>query len=92
MKDIHPIVSIVKQSIGMCILCCRRNDVGLAQKIAQLVIDSLECTLEEDDSSYSPVSLFDHPQIKHELEIQLAMIKHLKGEYELDSNLRMMFR
>ncbi|WP_291174413.1 DUF416 family protein [Gimesia sp.] len=92
MKDIHPAVSIVKQSIGMCILCCRRNDVGLAQTIAQLVIDCVECTLEENGPSFSPDTLFEHPQIQHELETQLAMIKHLKGEYDLDSNLRMMFR
>lgn len=92
MKDIHSIVSIVKQSIGMCILCCRRNDVGLAQAIAQLVIDCLDCMIEEDDPSYSPETLFDHPQIQNELETQLAMVKHLKGKYELDSNLRMMFR
>lgn len=92
MKDIHPVVSIVKQSIGLCILCCRRNDVGLAQSIAQSVIDSIDCTLEENDPTYSPDTLFDHPQIQPEVEAQLAMIKHLKGEYELDSNMRTMFR
>jgi len=91
MKEIQPAVSIVKQSVGMCILCCRRNDVGLAQAIAQLVIDCLNCTLEENDPSSSPDTLFEYPQIQHELETQLAMIRHLKGEYELDSNLRKMF-
>lgn len=91
MRDIHPVVSIVKQSVGMCILCCRRNDVGLAQTIAQLVIDCLDYALEEDDPNYSPDTLFDHPQIQHEVEAQLAMIKHLKGEYELVANLRTMF-
>lgn len=91
-REIHPAVSIVKQSVGMCILSCRRIDVGLAQTIAQLVMDSIEYNLEENDPSFSQESLFDHPQIQNELEIQLAMIKHLKGEYELDSNLRMMFR
>tara|TARA_R110002111_G_scaffold18931_1_gene46153 strand:+ start:1878 stop:2447 length:570 start_codon:yes stop_codon:yes gene_type:complete len=91
MKDIHPVVSIVKQSVGMCILCCRRNDVGLVQTIAQSVMDSIECTLEENDPSYSPDILFEYPQIQNELEAQVAMIKLLKGEYELDANLRTMF-
>lgn len=92
MRDIYPIVSIVKQSVGMCILCCRRNDVGLAQSIAQLVMDSIDCFLEDDDPIYSPDTPFEHTQIQHELDAQLAMIKHLKGEYELDSRLRMIFR
>ena len=92
MSEVHPIVSIVQQSVGMCILCCRRNDVGLAQSVAQLVIDCLECTLEEDDPSYSSDTLFDHPQIQHEIETQVGMIKHLKGEYELVPTLRSMFR
>lgn len=92
MSEIHPIVSIVQQSVGMCILCCRRNDVGLAQAVARLVMDCLDCILEGSDPSYSPDSLFEQPLIEHELEIQLAMIKHLKGEYELDANLRTMFR
>jgi hypothetical protein len=91
MEDIHPIVSIVQKSVGMCILCCRRNDVGLALNIAQSMIDSLDCRHEENDPSYSPDTLFDHPQIHHEVEAQLAMIKHLKGEYELEPNLRTMF-
>lgn len=91
MEDIHPVASVVQQSIGMCILCCRRNDVGLAQAVAQSVMDSIECTLEINDPSYSPDTLFDHPQIHHEVEAQLAMIKHLKGEYELDSMLRTLF-
>lgn len=91
MREIHSIVSIVKQSVGMCILCCRRNDVGLAQTIAQSMMDSIECTLEEADPTYSPDTLFDHPQIQHEVEVQLAMIKYLKTEYELSLNLRMMF-
>lgn len=76
MSEIHPIVSIVQQSVGICILCCRRNDVGLAQTIPQSVMDSLECTLEENDPNYSPDTLFDHPQIQNELETQLVMIKH----------------
>lgn len=91
MSEIHPIVSIVQQSVGMCILCCRRNDVGLAQSVAQLVIDCLNYALEKDDPNYSPDTLFDHTQIQHEVEAQLAMIKHLKGEYELAANLRTMF-
>ena len=91
MREIHPIASIVKQSVGMCIVCCRRNDVGLAQTIAQLVMDSIEYNLEENDPSSSPDTLFEHPQIQHKLEAQLAMVKHLRGEYELDSRLRMMF-
>lgn len=74
MRDIDPIVSIMQQSVGMCILCCRRNDVVLALNIAQSVIDSIECTLEEDDPSYSPGTLFGHPHIQDELETQLAMI------------------
>lgn len=92
MREIHPIASIVKQSVGMCILCCRRNDVGLAQTIAQLVMDSIEYNLEENDPSFLQESLFEQPLIEHELETQLAMIKYLKGEHELDSNLRTMFR
>jgi len=92
MEDIHPIVSIVQQSIGICILCCRRNDVGLAQNIAQSVIDSIDCIIEENDPSHSPGLLFNHPQMQNELETQLAMIKHLKGEHELEPNLRVMFR
>lgn len=91
MSDIHPVVSIVQQTIGMCILCCRRIDVGLAQTIAQLVIDCLDCKLEKDDPNYSPNTLFDHSQIQNEVEAQSAMIKHLKGEYELVSELRTMF-
>ena len=91
MEDIHPVISIVQQSVGMCILCCRRNDVGLAQSIAQSVIDSLDCTLEENDPTYSPDTLFEYPQIQHEIEAQLAMIKHLKGEYELVPEMRTMF-
>lgn len=92
MRDIDPIVSIVQQSIGMCILCCRRNDVGLSQDVAQSVIDGLDCKLEKDESRYSPETSFKYPQIQHELETQLAMIKHLKGEYELVPKLRTMFR
>ncbi|HCO23452.1 MAG TPA: hypothetical protein DIT97_10480 [Gimesia maris] len=92
MRDIDPIISIVQQSIGMCILCCRRNDVGLSQDVAQSVIDGLDCKLEKDDPSYTPATQFNHPQIQHELETQLAMIKNLKGEYELVPNLRTMFR
>lgn len=91
MSEIHPVVSIVQRSVGMCILCCRRIDVGLAQAIAQLVIDCLDYALEEDDPNYSPDALFDHPQIQNELEVQMAMIKYLKGEYELVANLRTMF-
>ena len=92
MSGIHPVATIVKQGVGMCILCCRRNDVGLAQTVAQSVIDGLDCTLEEDDPSYSLETLFEHPQNQHELETQVAMIKHLKGEYELVPKMRMMFR
>ena len=92
MRDIDPIISIVQQSIGMCILCCRRNDVGLSQDVAQSVIDGLDCKLEKDYPVYTPETLFEYPQIQHELEAQLAMIKNLKGEYELDPKLRMMFR
>ncbi len=92
MRDIAPIVSIVQQSIGMCILCCRRNDVGLSQDVARSVIDGLDCKLEKDDPVYTPATQFNHPQIQHELETQLAMIKNLKEEYELVPNLRTMFR
>lgn len=81
----------MKQCVGMCILCYRRIDVGLAQAIAQLVIDCFDCVLEENDPCYSQESLFNHPQIQNELEAQFAIIKHLKGEYELDSKLRIMF-
>ena len=91
MSEIHPIVFIVKQGVGMCILCCRRNDVVLALNIAQSVIDSLDCSIEESDPSYSLGILFEHPQIQQELNAQLAMMKHLKGEYELEPNLRTMF-
>lgn len=91
MSEIHPIVSIVQQSVGMCILCCRRNDVGLAQSVAQLVIDCLDYALEEDDPTYSLDALFKHPQIQNELEVQMAMIKYLKGEYELTPKLRTTF-
>ena len=92
MRDIDPIVSIVQQSIGMCILCCRRKDVGLSQDVAQSVIDGLDCMLEKDDPGYTPETLFENPQIQHEHETQLAMIKKLKGEYELVPKLRTMFR
>ncbi|QDT24434.1 DUF416 family protein [Gimesia chilikensis] len=91
MEGIHPVVSIVQQSVGMCILCCRRNDVGLAQTVSQSVIGSLECTIEESDTSYSPDTLFEQTQIQNEIEAQLDMTKHLKGEYELVPKLRMMF-
>ncbi|QDT19871.1 DUF416 family protein [Gimesia chilikensis] len=92
MREIDPIRSIVQQSIGMCILCCRRNDVGVSQNVAQSVIDGLDCKLEKNDPGYTPETLFEHPQIQQELETQLAMIKNLKGEYELVPNLRTMFR
>ena len=91
MKDIHPAVPIVQQGVGLCILSCRRNDSGLVKIIAQAVIDSLECTLEEDDPNYLPEIQFEYPQIQNEVEAQLAMIKHLKGEYELVPELRTMF-
>ena len=92
MSEIHPIVSIVQQSVGMCILCCRRNDVGLAQTITQAVMDSIQCTLEEGDLIYSSDTLFEYPQIQNEVKAQLAMVKHLKGEYELTPKLKKMSR
>src|SRR5690606_23028977 len=91
-RDIHPIATIVQQSVGICILCCRRNDVGLAQAVAQMVIECLECKLEEDDPDYSPDRMFESPAIQHELDSQIAMVKHLRGEYELTPTLRTMFR
>lgn len=90
-KDIHPVVPIVQQGVGLCILSCRRNDSGLVKIIAQAVIDSLECTLEEDEPNYLPDILFEYPQIQNEAEAQLDIIKYLKGEYELIPELRMMF-
>ena len=64
----------------------------LSQDVAQSVIDGLDCKLEKDDPSYTPAPLFEHPQIQHELEAQLAMINNLKREYELVTKLRTMLR
>lgn len=90
-SEIHPIATIVQEGAGMSILCCRRNDVRLAQTVAQSVIDCLDCKLEEDDPSYSPDVMFEHPKIQKELESQLAMMKYLRSEYELTPKLRTMF-
>ncbi|MCA9028981.1 MAG: hypothetical protein KDA86_27515, partial [Planctomycetaceae bacterium] len=91
-SDVHPVASIVQQSIGMCILCCRRNDVGLTQMVAHSVIECLDYKLEEVDPDYSPDDLFERPETQHELEAQAVMMKHLRGEYELNKKLRTMFR
>jgi len=91
-SDVHPVATIIQQSVGLCILGCRRNDVGLALTVAQSVIDCLDCKLEEADLGYSPDDMCQCPEFQHELEAQSAMMKHLRGEYELNPRLRTMFR
>ena len=91
-SDVHPVATIIQQSVGMCILGCRRNDVDVALTVAQSVIDCLDCKLEEDHPSYSPDDLCQRPEFQNELDAQSAMMKHLRGEYELNKKLRTMFR
>ena len=91
-SDVHPVATIIQQSVGMCILGCRRNDVDVALTVAHAVIDCLDCTLEEDDPNYSPDDLCQRPEFQNELDAQSAMMKHLRGEYELDKKLKAMFR
>lgn len=93
--EVHPVVTSVQSCIGTCILGCRRNDVGLAQKAGEAVIDVLDYELDERNPDYAADSLpamFTYPEMKQELETQLAMIKHLQGEYRLDASLRLAVR
>ncbi len=89
--EVHPVVTSVQSVIGICILGCRRNDVGLAQKAGETIIDVLDYELDERNPDYTTNALqemFNHPKMKKELESQLSMIKHLRSEYTLDESLR----
>lgn len=63
----------------------------MAQAVAESVIECLDCKLEEEDPTHLPSRLFESPEIQHELAAQVAMVKHLRGEYELTSTLKTMF-
>lgn len=89
------IATWVQNAVGLCILGCRRNVVDLAQAVAEIVVKVLDFELAEQDPDYADHSLsemFRHPTMRNELEAQLAMIRHLRGEYRLDASLRSMFR
>lgn len=93
--EIPPVVTNVQCCIGLCILGCRRNDVGVAQKTAEVIINVIDFQLDERNPDYVNDSLremFRYPEMRQELEVQLAMIKHLGGQYTLDHNLRTIFR
>jgi len=91
----HPVVTEVMGAIGTCILACRRNDVRLAQSAGEIVINTIDYELDErypDYAENSPAEMFTYPELKAELETQLAMIQHLRGQYVLNASLRTMFR
>lgn len=92
--EVHPIATSVRLTIGFCILGCRRKDVRLAQNAGEAVITILDYELDEKDRNYSGTldKMFDHPEMKQELEAQLAMIDHLRKGYVLDEQLRTAFR
>lgn len=93
--EMHPIVTGVQTCIGLCILACRRNDVRLAQKAGETIIDVLDYELDERDPDYAGdllPTMFRHPELKQELDVQLAMIKHLQGVDKLDADVRSIFR
>ena len=93
--EVHPVVTMMESCLGIGILGCRRNDVHLAQKAGEFVVDVLDFELDERDdeyASYSFSTMFTHPEISEELKTQLAMIKHLWGDYSLESSLRSAFR
>jgi uncharacterized protein YjaG (DUF416 family) len=89
---VHPVASSVNGAIGLCMLGCRRNDVGLAVQAGADVVRILDFELDDKDCDGSENSLFEHPEVKRELEVQLAMIKHLQGDYDLDASLRSALR
>lgn len=93
--DVDPVVSLVQSAIGICILGCRRNDVRLAQKSAETDIDVLDYEMDEQDPDYSTNArneVFEYPEMKRELTVQLKMLQHLRREYALDDSLRSAFR
>jgi len=90
--EVHPVAINVKNAIGLCILGCRRNDVGLAVQAGENVLKVLAFVLDDEDSEYSENSLFEQTEVKQELDLQLAMIKRLRGEYDLDAGLRSALR
>lgn len=93
--EVHPVVTSVQSAIGVCILGCRRNDVTLAQKAGEAIIDVLDYELDEKNPDYSTNSLqemFKHIEMKQELNTQLTMIQHLRGQYTLDESLRSALR
>lgn len=90
-----PVVTSVQSCIGICILGCRRNDVGLAQKAGEAIIDVLDHELDERNPNYvggSLSTMFTYPEMKQELNVQLAMIRQLHGDYNLNPSLRSAFR
>jgi hypothetical protein len=90
----HPIRTAVQSAVGLCILGCRRNDVSLAQGVGDTVISVLDYDLDQRDPDYSGLldRIFEHAEMKRERETQLAMVRHLQGEYDLDERLRTAFR
>jgi hypothetical protein len=90
--EVDPIVVRVLNAIGICILGCRRNDVGLAQTAGENVIEVLDSDLDDGDSNSTEDFMFEHPAMKKELEAQLAMVRYLRGEYVLDGSLSSKFR
>lgn len=93
--EVHPIATEVQSAIGICILGCRRNDVELTQKVGEAIINVLDYELDEQDSDYAANSLatmFSYPAMKNEVDAQLAMIQHLRGQYTLDERIRAVFR
>jgi hypothetical protein len=92
--ETHPIRAAVQSAVGLCILGCRRNDVSLAQSVGDTVISVLDYDLEKRDPDYSGLldRIFDDAEMKREMEVQLAMIRHLRGEFDLDERLRTAFR
>lgn len=93
--EVHPIATQVQSAIGICILGCRRNDVGPAQKVGEAIINVIDYELDEEDPKYTANSLarmFTYPKMKRELDVQLRMIEHLRGAYKLDVSLRLAVR
>jgi hypothetical protein len=90
--EVDPVVVRVLNAIGICILGCRRNDVGLAQTAGENVIEVLDFELDDGDSGSTDDSMFEHPAMKKELEAQLAMVRYLRGDYPLDGSLSSTFR
>lgn len=88
--DLHPLVNKIQNAIGLLILGCRRRDVDITVQIAESIMRVLEEKL--TDEAVSTEDFFALPEVQRELESQLEMIKHLRGDYTLDGGLRVMFR